>query len=120
MALFCLAAELDASVLLPSPAFPGMAAIAQAWRLGVTTYQLERDAGFAQTAEQVLASAQHDRDCLIGMSSSLASTEAIPARCAKRWHARAFSSRPATVSRHPAHFRVGMSRAHLLHRKPNR
>jgi hypothetical protein len=40
-ALYCLAAEPGASILLPHPGFPGFAAMARAWGLGVTSYELD-------------------------------------------------------------------------------
>lgn len=54
-ALFCLAAETGASVALPKPGFPGFAAMARAWGLAVTRYDLERANGFVQSAERALA-----------------------------------------------------------------
>jgi aspartate/methionine/tyrosine aminotransferase len=54
-ALYCLAAEPGASIVLPFPSFPAMPAMARAWGLSVSTYTLRRDDGFAQTAEHVLA-----------------------------------------------------------------
>jgi aspartate/methionine/tyrosine aminotransferase len=53
--LYCLAAEPGASIVLPNPGFPAFAAMARAWGLEVTTYELERTQGFAQTADLVLA-----------------------------------------------------------------
>jgi aspartate/methionine/tyrosine aminotransferase len=52
--LFCLAAEAGASVVLPTPGFPAFAVLARAWGLTVRTYQLDRESGFAQTADLVL------------------------------------------------------------------
>lgn len=52
--LFCLVAEPGASVVVPAPAFPAIPVMADAWRLAVRRYTLDRDAGFAQTAEAVL------------------------------------------------------------------
>jgi aspartate/methionine/tyrosine aminotransferase len=54
-ALLCMVAEYDASIVLPFPAFPAMPAMAQAWRLGVQSYTLDRKTGFGQSADQVLA-----------------------------------------------------------------
>jgi aspartate/methionine/tyrosine aminotransferase len=54
-ALYCLAAEPGASIVLPHPGFPGFAAMARAWGLGVTAYELDRTRGFAQTADLVMA-----------------------------------------------------------------
>jgi aspartate/methionine/tyrosine aminotransferase len=52
--LFCMVSELNASVVLPSPAFPAKLVMAQAWALTVRSYTLDRKAGFTQTADQVL------------------------------------------------------------------
>jgi aspartate/methionine/tyrosine aminotransferase len=52
---FCLAAEPGASIVLPNPGFPAFAAMARLWGLAVRTYGLERERGFAQTADLVLA-----------------------------------------------------------------
>jgi len=54
-ALYCLAAEPGASIALPSPMFPTMAALARAWGLQTSTYTLERTSEFGQTAQAVLA-----------------------------------------------------------------
>ena len=59
-ALFCLAAEPGASIVVPNPGFPGFAAMAGAWGLKVTTYELERKTGFAQTADLVLAAVNRE------------------------------------------------------------
>lgn len=54
-ALYALASEPGAGIVLPAPAFPAMPAMARAWGLGVTTYNVERETGFVQTADRVLA-----------------------------------------------------------------
>jgi aspartate/methionine/tyrosine aminotransferase len=54
-ALLCVVAERDASIVLPFPAFPAMPVMAGAWGLGVDSYTLDRQGGFAQSADQVLA-----------------------------------------------------------------
>ena len=54
-ALLCMAAEPEASIVLPFPAFPAMPVMAQAWGLAVQRYTLDRQAGFVQSAEQILA-----------------------------------------------------------------
>ncbi len=54
-ALYALAAEPGASIVLPHPAFPAMPAMARAWNLVVTEYELNRENGFAQTADLVLS-----------------------------------------------------------------
>jgi aspartate/methionine/tyrosine aminotransferase len=53
--LLCMVAGHDASIVLPSPAFPAMPVMAQAWGLGVQSYTLDRKTGFAQSADQILA-----------------------------------------------------------------
>jgi aspartate/methionine/tyrosine aminotransferase len=53
-ALFCLVVEPGASIVLPSPAFPAMPTLAQAWGLDVRAYPLDRTVGFTQTADQIL------------------------------------------------------------------
>jgi aspartate/methionine/tyrosine aminotransferase len=50
-----MAADRDASIVLPFPAFPAMPAMSQAWALGVQTYTLERSNGFAHSADAILA-----------------------------------------------------------------
>ena len=52
--LLCMVAEQDASIGLPFPAFPAMPVMAQAWGLRVQRYTLDRNAGFVQSADQVL------------------------------------------------------------------
>jgi aspartate/methionine/tyrosine aminotransferase len=54
-ALFCLAAGPDSSVVLPAPAFPAMAALAQAWGHRVKTYALSRGSRYSQSAIDVLS-----------------------------------------------------------------
>lgn len=49
------AAEPGASIVFPYPALPAMPAMARAWNLVVTTYELNRENGFAQTADLVLS-----------------------------------------------------------------
>lgn len=58
--LFCLAAEPGSSIALPHPGFPAFAAMARAWGSKVTTYALDRKAGFAQTADLALAAVNAD------------------------------------------------------------
>jgi len=53
--LYALAAEPGASIVLPHPAFPAMPAMARAWNLAMNTYELNRNNGFAQTADLVLS-----------------------------------------------------------------
>jgi aspartate/methionine/tyrosine aminotransferase len=53
-ALFCLASEQGANIVLPTPGFPAFGALAGAWRLGVNTYVLRRENGFRQSADEVL------------------------------------------------------------------
>jgi aspartate/methionine/tyrosine aminotransferase len=64
--LLCRAAEHDASIVLPFPAFPAMPVMAQAWGLGVQSYALRREAGFVQSADQILAAVDtHTRLVLV-------------------------------------------------------
>ncbi|WP_157219911.1 pyridoxal phosphate-dependent aminotransferase [Flavisphingomonas formosensis] len=58
--LACLAARPGATMLLPDPAFPAFAAVARAWGLGIRSYALSREEGFAQRAGSVLAAADRD------------------------------------------------------------
>ena len=53
-ALFCLATDKGANIVLPSPGFPAFGAVAGAWQLQVRTYALRRENGFRQSAEDVL------------------------------------------------------------------
>jgi aspartate/methionine/tyrosine aminotransferase len=53
--IFAMAAEPGASILIPSPAFPAYAAMAGAWGLRVTTYNLARESGYLQTADGILS-----------------------------------------------------------------
>lgn len=49
-------AEPGASIVLPKPMYPAMAAVARIWGFEIDTYLLDRNDGFAQTADRVLAS----------------------------------------------------------------
>jgi aspartate/methionine/tyrosine aminotransferase len=66
--LFCLAAEPGASVVLPHPGFPAFAAMARVWGLAVTTYELEREKSYLQSADLVLA-AVDDKTRLVVVNS---------------------------------------------------
>ena len=63
--LYCLAAGPKASIVLPNPGFPAFAAMAHAWGLKVTTYELARARGFAQTADLVLAAVNDETRLVI-------------------------------------------------------
>jgi aspartate/methionine/tyrosine aminotransferase len=67
-ALCCLAAEPGACIALPDPGFSAFAVMARAWGLEVATYTLQRERGFAQTADLVLA-AVHDKTRLVLVNS---------------------------------------------------
>jgi|HubBroStandDraft_1064217.scaffolds.fasta_scaffold06828_2 aspartate/methionine/tyrosine aminotransferase len=54
-ALLCMVADRDASIVLPFPAFPAMPVMSQAWGLGVQSYTLDRNKGFALAADAILA-----------------------------------------------------------------
>jgi aspartate/methionine/tyrosine aminotransferase len=58
--LFCLAARGGADVVLPSPGYPGFAALARAWGLRVNPYGLRREDGFTPGVEQVLVASGPD------------------------------------------------------------
>ena len=55
IALTCLFAEPGASLVVPRPAYPAVPVLARAWGLQVREYDLDRERGFAQTADSVLA-----------------------------------------------------------------
>ena len=55
IALTCLFAAPGGSIVLPRPAYPAVSVLARAWGLGVREYGLNRDQGFAQTADNVLS-----------------------------------------------------------------
>ena len=55
LALTALAAGAGGTVAIPKPVYPAVPVLARAWGLGVREYTLDREQGFAQTAEGVLA-----------------------------------------------------------------
>ena len=55
MALTCLFAEPGGSIVMPEPVYPAVPVLARAWGLAVREYELDREQGFAQTADGVLA-----------------------------------------------------------------
>jgi aspartate/methionine/tyrosine aminotransferase len=55
IALTCHFAAPGASIVLPRPAYPALPVLARAWGMQVREYELRPQAGFAQTAEGVLA-----------------------------------------------------------------
>src|SRR5262245_3583471 len=52
--LYCQAAAPGASIALPAPLFPPMAAVAQAWGYRCNSYALERNDGFTHRAGHVM------------------------------------------------------------------
>ena len=58
--LFCLAARPAANIVLPSPAFPAFEAMANAWGIGARHYELQRENGYRQSADGVIASLHPD------------------------------------------------------------
>jgi aspartate/methionine/tyrosine aminotransferase len=52
-AILCLVSEPGASIILPFPSFPAMPAMAQAWGLGVRSYELDRASNFAHTGGEI-------------------------------------------------------------------
>jgi aspartate/methionine/tyrosine aminotransferase len=79
LALMCLVAEPGASVLLPSPAFPAFEAHARAWGLGVKTYALARERGFAHTARAIAAAADDTTRLVVVNSPHNPSGAVMPA-----------------------------------------
>jgi len=55
MALACWFAGKGASILLPKPVYPALPVMARAWGLDVREYALDRERGYEQTADAVLA-----------------------------------------------------------------
>jgi aspartate/methionine/tyrosine aminotransferase len=55
LALTCYFAAPGASILLPRPVYPALPVMARAWGLDVREYALDRERGFAQDADTVLA-----------------------------------------------------------------
>jgi aspartate/methionine/tyrosine aminotransferase len=55
IALTCLFAEKGGSIVLPAPAYPAVPVLARTFGLEVREYELNREQGFAQTADNVLA-----------------------------------------------------------------
>lgn len=61
----CLSERPGGNVVIPDPAYPAYAAMAQLWRLGVRSYSLSAATNFAQTAESVLAAVDPDTVAVI-------------------------------------------------------
>lgn len=55
LALLCHFAAPGASIVLPRPVYPALPVLARAWGLAVREYALDRERGFAQDADTVLA-----------------------------------------------------------------
>lgn len=58
--LFCLAARNGADVVLPDPGYPAFAALAQAWGLRVSRYELRREQRFEPTVEEIVEASGPD------------------------------------------------------------
>jgi aspartate/methionine/tyrosine aminotransferase len=58
--IFCLAARPGANIVLPDPGYPAYAAMAAAWGLQSKFYRLDRQDGFAQHPEAILAQVDAD------------------------------------------------------------
>jgi aspartate/methionine/tyrosine aminotransferase len=58
--VFCLSARPNGNVVLPSPGFPAVEAMAQAWGLACRRYRLGRDDGYRQSAAAVLQAVDAD------------------------------------------------------------
>lgn len=55
LVLTCFFAAPGASILLPRPVYPALPVMARAWGLDVREYALDRERGFAQDADSILA-----------------------------------------------------------------
>jgi len=55
IALTCLFADRGGSIVLPKPVYPAVPVLARAWGFSVREYELNRESGFAQTADSVVA-----------------------------------------------------------------
>jgi aspartate/methionine/tyrosine aminotransferase len=115
--LFCSAAGPDGTVALPNPAFPAFAVMARAWGLGIRTYEVRRDDGFAQSAARVL-SATDDNTRLALVNSPHNPSGSLMSRHETAQLAEALAPRgiPLVVDEvyHPLYFQSPMrSAAHL-------
>jgi aspartate/methionine/tyrosine aminotransferase len=63
--LLCLAARPGGNILIPDPAYPAYAAMAQAWGLDVRRYMLDREDGFAQRGDAILGAMDADTVAVI-------------------------------------------------------
>ena len=63
--LLCLATRPRGNIVIPDPAYPAYAAMAQAWNLDIRSYALSANAGFAQDPEAMLEAVTDDTVALI-------------------------------------------------------
>jgi aspartate/methionine/tyrosine aminotransferase len=106
-ALFCIAADPGASVVLPNPGFPAFAAMARVWGLGVSTYELKREQGFEQTADLALAAVgSGTRFVIVNSPHNPTGSVMAPAEVARLSAALAERSIPLIVDEvyHPLYF----------------
>ena len=61
----CLSERPGGNVVIPDPAYPAYAAMAQLWRLGMRSYRLSASEGFTQNADSVLAAVDRDTVAVI-------------------------------------------------------
>jgi aspartate/methionine/tyrosine aminotransferase len=116
-ALFSLAAEPGANLVLPFPVFPAMPVMARAWGVEVRSYQLSKDEGFAHRADSILA-AVDDRTRLVLVNTPHNPTGAViePAELARLASALAEREIPFVVDEvyHPLYFRTPVPSAARL------
>ena len=60
LVFLCLSERVGGNLVIPDPAYPAYAAMAQVWRLGLRNYTLSPAADFVQHAETVLAAVDRD------------------------------------------------------------
>jgi aspartate/methionine/tyrosine aminotransferase len=116
-AIFCLAAEPGASIVLPFPVFTAMPVMARAWGLRVKSYRMLRESGFTQSAEQVLAAVDSSTRLVLVNSPHNPTGSVMPVGDVKRL-AEALAPRgiPLIVDEvyHPLYFKdAAPSAAHL-------
>jgi len=117
IALACLFAEPGASLVVPKPAYPAVPVLARAWGMQVREYALDREQGFAQTAEGVLA-AVDDSTRAVFVNTPHNPTGAVMSAAEQRKLAEALAARgiPLIVDEvyHPLYFGDATTSASVL------
>jgi len=107
VALTSLVAEPGATVVVPRPVYPAVPVLARAWGLGVREYALDRERGFAQTADGVLAAVDSStRLVFVNTPHNPTGTVMLPAEQRKLAEALAARGIPLVVDEvyHPLYF----------------